>query len=192
MNAKQKGNNFERDTSRTLSLWWTGGERSDAIWRSASSGALSTITTKYKQESGDFHAVDGCAELLFKHFVIEAKRGYSRYSFLDLVDVPEASLKNNPIYQIMDTLTKQTKEQEKFGLLLWKRDRRDMLACVQGSFFVKLNKDPGILYPGNAIIFRFQDAPWFVTNWKTFSTCVSGASLRSSLDLLAFLSGEMP
>ena len=128
MNSKGKGSSFERECSRMLSLWWTNGKRDDAIWRSASSGALTTVGKgRYLAHTGDFAATDGEAELLFKHVIIEAKRGYNRYSVQDLLDVPEKSLAKSPVYEMVIKLIESGKTQKKHVMLLWKRDRRDLL-----------------------------------------------------------------
>ena len=130
-NNKQKGNNFERDMSRLLSLWWTKGKRDDAIWRSASSGALATIGKgRYLAHTGDFTATDAEAAPLFDKVIIEAKRGYSRFSVQDLLDVPATSRAKNPVYEMMAKLTEACSTQKKSGLLLWKRDRRDLLVFL--------------------------------------------------------------
>ncbi len=97
MNSKNKGSGFEREMSRLLSLWWTDGKRDDAIWRSASSGALTTVGRgRYLAHTGDFAATDAEAAPLFDKVIIEAKRGYNRYSVQDLLDVPVDSLRKNP------------------------------------------------------------------------------------------------
>lgn len=49
MNSKAKGNSFERDVCRKLSEWLTGKTDELICWRSASSGATSTINFKLKK-----------------------------------------------------------------------------------------------------------------------------------------------
>ena len=58
INAKRKGNNWERDCARKLSLIVSDGERDDIFWRTASSGALATISKKYQKQQGDLFVVD--------------------------------------------------------------------------------------------------------------------------------------
>jgi len=189
MNTKQKGNNFERDCSRMLSLWWTDGKRDDAIWRSASSGALTTVGKgRYLAHTGDFAATDGEAELLFKHVIIEAKRGYNRYSVQDLLDVPEKSRLGNPVWDMFSKLTRACLSQRKLGLLLWKRDRRHLL-----SFFVDYR---GIWNPVEVekiphICFRGFDTCIHGALWNDFSVIVSADRLRSLLMPPVALSAPM-
>jgi hypothetical protein len=84
MTVSSKGGEFERDTSRVLSLWWTGGEREDIFWRTsasgarAKSGALAAKQTKY--EHGDITFTDPTGTPLLDLLVIEAKRGYTNTS----------------------------------------------------------------------------------------------------------------
>jgi len=178
MNTKQKGNNFEREMSRLLSLWWTNGKRDDAIWRSASSGALTTVGRgRYLAHTGDFAATDGDAELLFKHVIIEAKRGYNRYSFQDLLDVPGSRIKQNPVYEMLSKLHLACIQQDKRGMLLWKRDRRELLLLFwKMPFSDKLLVDKTVLVYSPPLPSGFA-----VMTWNQYSASVSGDRVRSLL-----------
>lgn len=176
MNTKQKGNNFERDMSRMLSLWWTGGKRDDAIWRSASSGALTTVGKgRYLAHTGDFAATDGEAELLFKHVIIEAKRGYSKYSVQDLLDVPASRISQNPVHEMLHKLVLACSVQHKIGWLIWKKDRRDsVLICTDYAAFCP-DVEPYLVIP-NMLGYRLVATPW-----KVFSDYVNGPHLQTVL-----------
>ncbi len=176
MNTKQKGNNFERDCSRMLSLWWTNGKRDDAIWRSASSGALTTVGKgRYLAHTGDFAATDGEAELLFKHVIIEAKRGYNRYSVQDLLDVPEKGRAKNPVWDMLTKLVTACREQGKLGMLLWKKDQRDLIvACTDFCAY------PGTLNPPLALS-DFLGYRICVMPWKAFGSNASGFEVKAML-----------
>ncbi len=193
MNTKQKGNRFERNCSRMLSLWWTNGKRDDAIWRSASSGALTTVGKgRYLAHTGDFAATDGEAELLFKHVIIEAKRGYNRYSVQDLLDVSWKSSAKNPIWQMYTKLGTTCHEQGKLGLLLWKRDRRELLAFVRGN--------PA--FPGWGEALRVERYPLRLIGpdcvylygmaWEQFQLNVSADRVKSLLTLPGASSAPTP
>lgn len=77
-----KGTEWERDCSRMLSLWCTGGERDDVIWRTSGSG--SRHTARYKvgkdtyNQAGDLCATDPIAQFLFDFTLVECKRGYAK------------------------------------------------------------------------------------------------------------------
>lgn len=177
MNTKQKGNNFERDMSRMLSLWWTGGKRDDAIWRSASSGALTTVGKgRYLAHTGDFAATDGEAELLFKHVIIEAKRGYSKYSVQDLVDVPEKSRATNPVWEMLTKLITACREQRKTGLLLWKKDRRDTVLIMTDYSAFSGARTP-FLTVVDFLGYRLSVLPW-----RMFAQDVPGLAMRAILE----------
>jgi hypothetical protein len=179
MNTKQKGNNFERDCSRMLSLWWTNGKRDDAIWRSASSGALTTVGKgRYLAHTGDFAATDGEAELLFKHVIIEAKRGYNRYSVQDLLDVPEKGRAKNPVWEMARKLAKACMEQKKVGFLLWKRDRRDLLVLILRP---DVMNTPRLCFDYRLILHFPPNEIVGVVPWYEFCTTVSADRLRSLL-----------
>ena len=177
MNSKNKGGVFERDCSRMLSLWWTDGKRDDAIWRSASSGALTTVGRgRYLAHTGDFAATDAEAAPLFDKVIIEAKRGYNRYSVQDLLDVPVDSLRKNPVWEMFDKLATACQAQHKIGLLLWKRDRRNLLAfCIDDGHLLGFYKTErlGFLSPG---------ANWTSGMiWEQFASTVSAAQIKSLL-----------
>ena len=177
-NNKAKGNNFERDMSRLLSLWWTDGKRDDAIWRSASSGALTTVGKgRYLAHTGDFAATDAEAAPLFDRVIIEAKRGYNRYSVQDLLDVPESSLQKNPVWEMFDKLGEACFRQRKIGLLLWKRDRRKLLAfCIDTRHCFSFHETERLGFLG-------PNATWTsVMIWEKFSTTVSAGQIRSLLE----------
>lgn len=186
MNAKQKGSSFERQLSRELSLWWTGGKRKDAIWRSASSGGLATVHRgSYQQHVGDFTATDEEARPLFERFIIEAKRGYNRCSFQDLLDLPEKSKKNHPFTGMMQTLLAACRDSGKYGLLLWKRDRRLTLALVIRPW-AGVGMDPfdsmfGIDFPLADKGGGPKSAPVYCLGmpWSSFQGAISAAWIKS-------------
>ncbi len=181
MNTKQKGNNFEREMSRMLSLWWTNGKRDDAIWRSASSGALTTVGKgRYLAHTGDFAATDAEAAPLFDRVIIEAKRGYSRYSVQDLLDVPDKAMPKNPVWDMFFKLGRACLGQHKLGLLLWKRDRRDLLVFARNSGYFPggIFPHPGQIAPlrlaGEGVVGVVYGMPW-----KYFALNVSADRIRS-------------
>jgi hypothetical protein len=166
MNSKQKGNNFERDMSRKLSLWWTEGRRDDAIWRSASSGALSTVSRgRYAAQAGDFAATDDAAAPLFQRVVIEAKRGYNQMSIQDLLDTPRVSMGKSQLYLILKKLYDEFRETRKIPLLLWKRDRRELLTV---TLTVSI---PFAFVPGEVNLPAVGELPPIhVETWERFSS----------------------
>lgn len=191
MNSKSKGSGFERDCSRMLSLWATNGRRDDAIWRSASSGALTTVGKgRSLAHTGDFAATDGEVAWLFEHVVIEAKRGYNRCSLQDLLDVPTASLPKNPVWKMVTKLGESCTAQGKDGLLLWKRDRRELLV-----FYRPLPSSQGWsdIIPESWLSFRAPDGSvYFGLPWTQFRIIVSVDHLKFLLVKPAVSSSSTP
>lgn len=88
--SKQKGNKFERDICKKLSLWWSNDDRDDIFWRSQTSGGRATQrAAKGKHtfgQSGDIAAVDPIGQPLIDLLTIELKKGYNKETFQDLFD----------------------------------------------------------------------------------------------------------
>ena len=77
MNSKKKGNSFEREISKKLSLWFSNKERDDLFWRSQNSGGRFTSRKKIgkntKNQSGDITSTDSRGEIFINMFSIECK-----------------------------------------------------------------------------------------------------------------------
>lgn len=72
-----KGQQFERDVCRKLSLWVSHGESKNLFWRSSQSGGRAT-TLRRKGENlsvhaGDIAAIDPAGERFIKTFFVECK-----------------------------------------------------------------------------------------------------------------------
>lgn len=88
-----KGGAYERHLSKTLSLWWTGGEHDDCFWRSSQSGGRATVRRRKgkgtRGHCGDICATDSTGEPLTQLITIEAKKGYNKAHLGQLVDRPK-------------------------------------------------------------------------------------------------------
>ncbi len=76
-----KGGDFEREVSKSFTVWLTGTERPYKYWRMPGSGGLATIHEDCADLSGDIRALSGDAEFLTDAFSIECKTGYPKTSF---------------------------------------------------------------------------------------------------------------
>ena len=89
---KGKSGQFERDTCRQLSKWWTGGKRDDVLCRTAGSGGRATVRAakgvSTANSAGDIGYLDVDAEPLLRAFTFELKKGYPAASMLRLIDSP--------------------------------------------------------------------------------------------------------
>ena len=91
-----KGDGFERDNDRALSLWWSNGKDEDIFWRTSGSGSRATARMKKGKtanlHAGDVTAINPIGKTLEDLFLIEQKTGYSsfgRISQKDLVGVTQ-------------------------------------------------------------------------------------------------------
>jgi hypothetical protein len=120
-----KGHAFERLICRTLSLWWTDGERDDVFSRTSSSGAQATQRSKVGKKTfgqvGDIQAADPLGQPLLNLFVLECKDGYAGDSFSDIFD---SLPRHNPKYlQFIHQAQHEAKEAGKPSWMLIARRR---------------------------------------------------------------------
>ena len=88
MSKSQKGGEFERNLSRQISLWWSGGQDDSWFWRSSQSGGRATQRAKKGKSTtnaaGDIAAQCHEAQKLLDCLTLELKRGYPNISIADL------------------------------------------------------------------------------------------------------------
>lgn len=88
----QKGQSFERDLCRKLSLWFSYGKDDDLFWRSSQSGGRATVRRRKGKSTrghcGDIAATDSEGEPFVKCVTVEAKVGYHHANVFDLFDKP--------------------------------------------------------------------------------------------------------
>lgn len=86
----QKGSEFERTISKTLSLWWSHGKDDAIFWRTSQSGGRATERAKKgkntKGQDGDYCATNPIGQPLMNVCTIESKTGYGHQSIMDLID----------------------------------------------------------------------------------------------------------
>ncbi len=119
--GKSKGSSFERELCTQLSLWISGGKRSDLLWRSAMSGGRATVRAKkgekIRTQAGDISAVDPLGHVLTDKYYIEAKH----YKNLNL----DAFLLRGggPIRQFWDRAVEEAARYDKTPMLICRQDR---------------------------------------------------------------------
>lgn len=122
MGGKGKGNSFEREMNRELSLWFTSGKRDDIFTRTNSSGGRFTMRRKAGKDtanqSGDCTFADPIGEPLIKLWSIEFKTGYSSKKVLK--DADGESIKV-PIYEPRKKGEKKDKSERK--IIGWKNKK---------------------------------------------------------------------
>lgn len=141
--GKHKGNQFERELSKQLSLWWTSGERDDTMWHSHSSGGRATqrdSQTAYQQ--GDICPTHPDAFLLFDLTVIEAKRGYD-WNFLNMLDAPDW-MKAQILQQWVDKMEEDRRMAGvPYAMLIAKRDKRNPIISMPIEFVRNIDMEYG-------------------------------------------------
>ena len=137
MPKAQKGSQYERDTCKQLSLWWTqdlNKPRDDVFWRCSQSGGRATtrakrgIKTAYSY--GDVTFIDPIGKPFIDSCLLELKRGYTKgIDVLDFLD------KKKGIPLLVKWWDKATEERHlagrKYTTIIFRRDRHK--ACVMIS-----------------------------------------------------------
>jgi hypothetical protein len=146
-----KGGEYERELSRTISLWWSQDnplcpEPDDLIfWRSTQSGGRATTRAK-KGKKADLHCADLCAinpigEPLLKVLLIESKRGYPKATLNLLIDKPDTK-KSVDLDSYEQWFAKAEVDRQRSGALYWaiihRRDGRQALMITQEKFLHSL------------------------------------------------------
>src|ERR1700761_8442342 len=84
VNGKAKGNNFEREICKKLSLWITKGSDDSIFWRSTNSGGRATSRSKIGKKTansyGDIAALVPLGEEFLRVVNAELKTGYNSLS----------------------------------------------------------------------------------------------------------------
>jgi len=130
-----KGQQFERDLCRQLSLWWSDGTNDDWFWRSSQSGGRATQRAKKGQKTanaaGDIAAMTKEGQVLLDYLCIEAKKGYSTISVADLYEKTSGGFWN--------FIDQAKKSASVAGTPHWavihKRDRRDAVIVLPAATF---------------------------------------------------------
>lgn len=145
-----KGGQFERDFSRQLSLWWTGGNRDDIFWRTAGSGARATVRSKKGKTTagqyGDITATDPDGKLLIDNILFELKNGYPNAEIEKLLNyslVKKNAAEGTDIYS--KWIAKCEKSCKDSGIPGWaivhKRSGREPLVTMSENTYYKFAVD---------------------------------------------------
>lgn len=145
----RKGGAFERKVVKALSLWYTRGERDDIFWRTAGSGARATTRAKKGRSTansaGDIGVLDAIGEPLIKVSAWELKKGYSSkspakraslMSFLDNLPTEKEPLILRWARKVKDECKTHNR---KFWFIVFQRDRKQSVICMDCSTFKYLN-----------------------------------------------------
>jgi hypothetical protein len=144
MAKSSKGSQYERDTCKQLSLWYTQDEKkphSDVFWRTSQSGGRATTRAKKGKKTayayGDVTFTDPIGQPFISKCLLELKRGYTKdISILDFLD----KNKGEPI--LLKWWNKSEKERRlakrKYILIIFRRDRHKSCILMKGTLFGKM------------------------------------------------------
>jgi hypothetical protein len=139
-----KGSNFERVIAKQLSLWITDGKRDDVVWRTQNSGGRATFRKQkgrtLEGQYGDLTYTDPLAKPFFDECMVECKRGYGKWSVLDLIDKgPHAAGQ-----QLEKWLRKMEEDREAanvpYAILIAKRDQRKAVIVINDELVLKMKE----------------------------------------------------
>lgn len=163
-----KGEGFEREVSRMLSLWWTQDmdhPRDDIFWRNRLRRTTKTPNTE--AQLGDIKADDPIGAPLTELFNIELKTGYSAnkskhipWDILDGIDYTERKQRKEE-YQskLMVFWTQCLRDSQISGRIPWlifKRDYHVPVSVIKRSTFNNIEKWQGN-YNAPNIIYKTND-----------------------------------
>jgi len=183
-----KGSSFERGICKLLSEWWTYNKRQDVFWRTAGSGAMATTRNKTNQRAfgqyGDIQATDPIGQPLIDLCSIELKRGYSKFTFADLLDkMPTAK---EQMYELFfeQAYDDSIKADVRYWMLIAKRDRREALVYIPIEFFKALKaKDCNLTKCSSYAVIKSGAIKVFVIPLHGFLYHVKPNDIKTVLDL---------
>jgi len=129
-----KGDSFERDRSRALSLWWSDGERDDLFWRNRT--RITSNTPNKERQLGDLTTVHTDGIPFIETFNVEFKIGYSKtrkgvrhkvipWDLLDLIDG-----KGRVFIDFWDQTTSDAFLSQRIPMLIFKRDHHSPVVAM--------------------------------------------------------------
>lgn len=126
--SKNKGNTFEREVSKSLSLWVSEGEDPHVFWRSASSGAKATVNAKFKGikdfgQCGDIASVSSRGSKFIRMYFIELKF----YKNLHMESFIYGKPEKNSILEFWKKTQVQALEYDKIPLMIVKQNNQKIM-----------------------------------------------------------------
>jgi hypothetical protein len=194
-----KGDQWERDLSKWMSLWWTEGHRDDVIWRVRASGSRATSRAKKGKATaggaGDLKAEDIIAQPLFDYWLAEAKRGYDvkkgkktrnneSINVLYWLDKPHGT-KHPRLYQWWLEADAKRKQQGRFeAVIIFRRTGKRAVIMMRAQAFGDLHHWCGN-YEGITIDIRYgntwEQGAFTLLDLEDFFAWCSPESIKQAL-----------
>lgn len=132
-----KGDSFERDRSRALSLWWSDGERDDLFWRNRT--RITSNTPNKERQLGDLTTVHTDGIPFIETFNVEFKIGYSKtkkgvrhrvipWDLLDIIDG-----KGKTFEEFWEQTRSDAILSKRIPMLIFKRDHHTPVVALRRS-----------------------------------------------------------
>ena len=139
-----KGDNFEREVCRLLSIWWTDGTNDDVCWRNRT--RRTSKTPKAEKQLGDLIPTHPTFIPFTGVFNVELKTGYkktkggSRYKQVpwDLLDLIDSKDEGKVFKAFWAQTVLDARISQRFPLLIFKRDYHTPVVAIWTSHFNKL------------------------------------------------------
>lgn len=135
--GKAKGNGFEWEVCRRLSLWWSAGKSRDIFCPTDSSGGRATFRRRTGDplkihQDADITFADPDGQSLIETFYIECKSGYGVWDTLDLID----SKKKEPeLIKFWTKCALGAVDTQKIPVIIFRRNRRSICVAMRRSDF---------------------------------------------------------
>jgi len=158
MNSKTKGNNFEREICKKLSLWLSYGKDDDLFWRTSSSGGRFTQRLKKglntKNQAGDITSTSPQSDFFSRKYLIECKcyKDINIWSLFNDMEIKNSvswwwNVNNSKAIEINKVLILIIRQNFKKDIMLTGNEFPDIIQPI-AYFFVKKIK----VYDFNSII----------------------------------------
>lgn len=140
-NSKNKGNSFERQIAKQLSLFLSKGERDDLVWRNTSSGAR--FTNRFKKgmqtenQSGDISYTHELSIPFFTKFNVECKA----YQDIKLWSIIEQTSKSDDLFNFLKQTIRDAEASNKSPILIAKQNNKKVLIFIEKKYadYLKIN-----------------------------------------------------
>lgn len=130
-NSKEKGNRYEREIARKLSVWISEGRNRNLLWRSDSSGARATTSKeKLSNQAGDIAPDSKEGYDFIDKFYVECKH----YKNIGLENLIWRSNKQENVLTWWRRYTKEADKYNKILLLICKQNNKPDLLFVTKQF----------------------------------------------------------
>lgn len=138
-----KGDDFERDQCRFLSLWWTSGKAHDVFWRNR---RRKRSNVNSSLQLGDLGTTDPLGVAFVSMWNVEFKTGYSKTKRgkkiknvpWDLLDLIDGRSEDKPILRFWEQTLRDSLESERIPLLIFKRDYRTPSVCINVKTYLDI------------------------------------------------------